>query len=132
VGWNSVAGRCRRTASRLGAPAARLWPVVQQTAAATLAWLLAVHLAEHREPFFASIAALVALNTPLGGRGFNAVRLLLGVLVGIATGEIVMQVMGGGYGTLAVAVFVAMALARALDSTRIVIAQAGSAPSSRW
>jgi hypothetical protein len=37
-----------------------------------------------------------------------------------------MQVMGGGYGTLAVAVFVAIALAQALDSTRIVIAQAGS------
>ena len=126
MGWRSVASHCRLAASRMRAPAARLWPVVQQTAAATLAWLLAVHLAQHREPFFAPIAALVALNTPLGGRGFNAVRLLLGVLVGIATAEIAMRVMGGGYGTLAVAVFVAIALARAIDSTRIVIAQAGS------
>jgi hypothetical protein len=126
VDYGSPAGRGRRMASRLRAPATNLWPFLQQTAAATLAWLLAVQLAHHHEPFFAPIAAVVALNTPLGERGYNALRLLLGVLVGIATGEIAIQVLHGGYGTLALAIFVAMALARAIDSTRVVIAQAGA------
>jgi hypothetical protein len=55
-----------------------LWPVLQQTVAGTVAWLLATHLVHHHEPFFAPIAAVVALNTQLGERGLNAVRLLLG------------------------------------------------------
>src|SRR5690348_8197425 len=118
--------RGRRMLGGLRARAGGLWPLLQQTAAAAGAWLLATKLVHHHEPFFAPIAAVVALNAQVGERGFNALRLLLGVLVGIATGETAIQIIGGGYGALALAVFVAMALAHALDSTRIVIAQAGS------
>jgi uncharacterized membrane protein YgaE (UPF0421/DUF939 family) len=106
---------------------ADLWPVLQQTIAATVAWLLATHLVHHHEPFFAPIAAVVALNTQLGERGLNALRLLLGVLTGIVFGEIAVYALGSGYAALALSLFAAMATAMALDATRIVVAQAASA-----
>jgi hypothetical protein len=54
---------------------------VQGTAASTAAWVIATHVIDHHEPFFAPIAAVIALNAPLGERGLNAFRLLLGVVV---------------------------------------------------
>ena len=51
-----------------------LWPLAQATAAATVAWVIADRLVHHHEPFFAPIAALVALNTSFGERGLNALR----------------------------------------------------------
>lgn len=67
---------------------------------------------------------VVALSSPLGERGSNAVRLLLGVMIGIAAGEVTVAVLGGGYGRLALAMFAAMALARAMGGPRLVIVQA--------
>jgi hypothetical protein len=42
------------------------WPLLQGTLAATLAWVIAKHLFNHHEPFFAPIAAVVALNAAPG------------------------------------------------------------------
>jgi uncharacterized membrane protein YgaE (UPF0421/DUF939 family) len=80
-------------------------------------------LIDHHEPFFAPVAAVVALNTSRGERGLNAVRLLLGVIVGIVVGSLALRV-GGGYGTLALATFTAMLIALALGGQRLVIAHA--------
>lgn len=99
---------------------------MQGTAAATAAWLIASNVIDHHEPFFAPIAAVIALNAPLGERGLNALRLLAGVVVGITAGEAATFVLGGGLGTLAVATFAAMAAARALGGARITIAQAAT------
>ena len=104
--------------------AAAAWPLLQATAAATVAWVIAKHLIHHHEPFFAPISALVSLNTSFGERGLNALRLLTGVLVGIGVGELTLFLLGGGYGSLALATFVALALATALGGARIMLAQA--------
>lgn len=101
-----------------------IWPLLQGTAAATTAWVIARYGFGWPEPFFAPIAALVALNTSVGERGLNAVRLLQGVIVGIVMGELVLAALGGGFGSMALAVFSATALARAFGGTRIVLAQA--------
>jgi hypothetical protein len=101
--------------------------VLQGTLAATAAWVIAEHVVGNHEPFFAPIAAVVALNASLGERGRNGVRLLLGVVVGIVAGELTIAALGGGYGSLALAVFAATAVARALGGVRIVIAQAATA-----
>lgn len=106
---------------------ADLWLLLQRTAAATLAWVLAQQIGDHPDPFFAPIAAVVSLNTALGERGLNALRLLTGVLVGIGAGELTLLALEGGYGSLAIATFAAMAGARALDGPPIVVAQAASA-----
>lgn len=104
--------------------AGSVWPIAQQTAAAVAAWVIAVRFAGHPEPFFAPIAAIVGLNVTLGRRGSNAVRLLIGVVVGIAVAELVVEFAGGGVWTLALATFFAMLIARAVDDQPIVVAQA--------
>ena len=114
---------CSRALRRLGAYA---WPLLQGTAAATAAWVIAKHLVDHHEPFFAPIAAVVALNASRGERGSNAVRLLVGVVVGIVAGELAVGALGGGYGTLGLATFAAMAVAVALGGARITIGQAAA------
>jgi hypothetical protein len=104
-----------------------LWPIVQQTAAAAIAWTIAVYALHRSSPFFAPIAAVVGLNATLGRRGSHAVRLLVGVLVGIVVGEIAVAIAGGGVWTLAAATFTAMVIARLIDSARVVTAQAAVA-----
>jgi uncharacterized membrane protein YgaE (UPF0421/DUF939 family) len=101
-----------------------VWPIAQQAAAAAIAWVIAVRFAGHPDPFFAPIAAIVGLNVTLGRRGSNAVRLLIGVVVGIAVAELVVEFAGGGVWTLALATFSAMLIARAVDDQPIVVAQA--------
>jgi uncharacterized membrane protein YgaE (UPF0421/DUF939 family) len=98
--------------------------VAQQTAAASTAWLIARHVVHHRQPFFAPVAAVVALNATRGERGTNAVRLVLGVIVGILAADLAMTVLHHGYGALAAAALLAMMVALALGGERIVIAQA--------
>lgn len=109
---------------RWRAVTAEVGPIVQSTAAATVAWLIAKRLIHHHQPFFAPVSALVSLNTALGERGLNALRLLQGVIVGIGVAELTLLALGGGYGPLALATFVALAIAAALGRARIVRAQA--------
>jgi Fusaric acid resistance protein-like len=118
-----IVGACSGALRRV---AANAWPLLQSTAAATAAWWLARWLDNHPDPFFAPIAAVVALNASRGLRGANALRLLAGVVVGIVAGELAISALGGGYGTLALAIFTAMAAAFALGGARVTIAQAAS------
>jgi Fusaric acid resistance protein-like len=119
-----MAARSMRRAA--GAFAGIGWPVLQGTAAATIAWVIAVHVIKHHQPFFAPIAAVIALNAPLGERGLNALRLLLGVVVGIAAAELWITALGGGYWTLALSTATGMTVAFALRGQRIVIAQSAA------
>jgi uncharacterized membrane protein YgaE (UPF0421/DUF939 family) len=105
---------------------ANVWPILQAAIAAGAAWAIATHLVHHRQPFFAPIAAVVSLNTARGERGSNAVRLLLGVIVGILVGEGAIAVHRGGYGTMGVATLIAMLAALAISGERLVIAQAAA------
>lgn len=121
----SAADQLRRAGSRsLRRVTQDAWPLLQGTGAATAAWLIARYGLDHQEPFFAPIAALVALNTSLGERGRNALRLLEGVITGIAVGELTLLTIGGGFGSLALAILAATTLARALSGARITVAQA--------
>jgi uncharacterized membrane protein YgaE (UPF0421/DUF939 family) len=105
---------------------ANVWPILQAALAAGAAWAIATHLVHHRQPFFAPIAAVVSLNAARGERGSNAVRLVLGVIVGILVGELAIAVHGGGSGTVGVAALVAMLAALAISGDRLVIAQAAA------
>lgn len=103
-----------------------LWPLAQQTVAGTLAWVIAKHVGGHADPFFAPIAAVAALNASLGERGTNAIRLILGVFLGIVTAELTLLTVGGGYVGLAVAMFVAMTIARVFVGAAMVVGQAAA------
>ncbi|SEG35120.1 Uncharacterized membrane protein YgaE, UPF0421/DUF939 family [Thermomonospora echinospora] len=121
--WCSAAGRAVRGAC--GRVRENAWLVLQGTAAATLAWLIAKHLVHHHQPFFSPIAAVIGLNAARGGRGLNSVRLLVGVVVGIAVAELALYV-GTGYRALAIAVFGSMTIAVMINAQRIVIGQAAA------
>lgn len=122
-------GLCRR----LEAAGKRSWRrvrsdaglLVQGAAAATVAWVIARRIGGHPDPFFAPIAAFVALNASLGERGSNAVRLLLGVYVGIGVGELAIGILPRGFLTLTLAVLVSTFIVRAIGGVRVSIAQAG-------
>jgi uncharacterized membrane protein YgaE (UPF0421/DUF939 family) len=129
--WRPLTTRARAAVARRAAAAqdrvhANLWPILQGTGAATISWIIARHVVHHHQPFFAPIAAVVALNASQGERGTNAVRLLRGVVVGIVVGGGGTLLLGTGYGALAVSTFVAMLLALVLGGERIVIAQAAA------
>lgn len=113
-----AAGAARRRVS------AELWPVIQQTVAATVSWWIARHVIDHHQPIFAPITTLIALNATRGERGTNAVRFVLGVAAGILVAQAVIAVMGGGYGSLTAAVFVSMLVALTLGGERVTLAQA--------
>jgi uncharacterized membrane protein YgaE (UPF0421/DUF939 family) len=101
------------------------WPLLQATLGAAAAWWIALHVAGHPDPFFAPMAAVIALNAPRGERGLQAVRLLSGVVLGIVLGEVAAILIGRPYVAIALATFVAMSIARAAGGARIVVNQAG-------
>ncbi|MFE6476059.1 FUSC family protein [Streptomyces rochei] len=101
-----------------------LWPVLQQAAAAVLSWWLARSVFDHHVPLFAPIATLVALNTPVGGRGTNAVRVLSGVVAGVVVGQLAFRFLGHDALSVGVAVLCALLVALLIDGERITMAQA--------
>jgi uncharacterized membrane protein YgaE (UPF0421/DUF939 family) len=107
--------------------AANAWPILQAAVAATAAWTIASRVVEHRQPFFAPIAAVASLNAARGERGPNALRVVLGVLLGILVGEAAVSVGGDGYGSLGGATLVAMVAALAISGERLVVGQAAIA-----
>ncbi|CAL9278133.1 putative protein [Streptomyces sp. SudanB5_2050] len=101
-----------------------LWPVLQQAAAAVLSWWSARSVFDHHVPLFAPIATLVALNTPVGGRGTNAVRVLSGVVAGVVVGQLAFRFLGHDALSVGVAVLCALLVALLIDGERITMAQA--------
>ena len=108
-------GRVRRAA----------WPVAQAALAAGIAWFLASRGLGHAEPVFAPTAAVVALAGNAGGRGRQAVKMLVGVGLGVAVGELLVLVMGTGTLQVTVAAAVSMLAAAALMYSPLPLIQAG-------
>ncbi|HEY5390203.1 MAG TPA: FUSC family protein [Solirubrobacteraceae bacterium] len=104
-------GRLSEARARL---AASLWPLTQAAAAAGLAWLVAHNLIGHAQPFFAPIAAAVALSTSAVRRGRRILQMIAGVMIGIAVSEGAAAVMGTSWLSIAITVLVTMAVASAL------------------
>jgi uncharacterized membrane protein YgaE (UPF0421/DUF939 family) len=94
--------------------------------AATLAWAVAGGLIQDHSPFFAPIAAVIALNASGGERGANAIRLLMGVFIGILAGELALLVTERNGVAMVLATVVAMTVAAAVNAERIVIGQAAA------
>jgi uncharacterized membrane protein YgaE (UPF0421/DUF939 family) len=68
-----VRTRVKKALSRAGRRAtADVWPILQGTIAATVAWVVAKDVFDHHEPFFAPVAAIIALNATVGERGLHA------------------------------------------------------------
>ena len=105
---------------------AHTWSVVQATLAAVIAWTVAGGLVQDHSPFFAPIAAVIALNASGGERGSNALKLLTGVFIGIGAGELALAADVGELVTMSAATLLAMLVAVAINAERIVIGQAAA------
>ncbi|CAL9375882.1 hypothetical protein SUDANB121_00964 [Nocardiopsis dassonvillei] len=105
---------------------AHTWSMVQAVLAAVIAWTVAGGLIQDHSPFFAPIAAVIALNASGGERGSNALKLLTGVFIGIGAGELALVPVLDQTLTMALGTLLAMLVAVAVNAQRIVIGQAGA------
>src|SRR5438132_10426022 len=98
-------------------------PIVQAALAAGLSWLVAVHIVDHRAPFFAPVAAVVCLGITLGQRLRRAIELIVGVAVGIGVGDLLISAIGTGPWQIAAVVALAMSVAVLLDGGTVITVQ---------
>jgi uncharacterized membrane protein YgaE (UPF0421/DUF939 family) len=103
-----------------------LGQIAQAAAAAAISWELALQLPNHGTPFFAPMAAAIALNAELGRRGRQAIEMMTGVSVGIVIGAVTVAATGSGVWQILVVTFVALAVTTAAGAPRMVRGQAAT------
>lgn len=100
--------------------------VAQITLASSAAWLIAIALFDHVQPFFAPIAAVITVTAGLGQRRRVVVELVVGVSLGVGICELLIGVIGRGTLQLAVVVAVVALAAVLLGVGRLVVTQASA------
>lgn len=98
----------------------------QAAAAAGIAWELALQLPNHGTPFFAPIAAMIALGAERGTRGKQAIRMVIGVSLGIVVGAVVLAIAGAGGWQIVVGTGAALVVATAAGAPLMVRNQAAA------
>lgn len=110
--------RSRIDVARTGQRARRrvlnsFWSVLQAAVAAALSWLVAHRVLGHTQPFFAPIAAAIALSTSQIQRSRRIAQMIAGVLLGIGVAEVLTPLLGISTAALGVIVLVTMVVALA-------------------
>src|SRR5215211_3136511 len=103
---------------------AAAWPIAQTALAAGLAWLIASEVLGHPRPFFAPVAAIIALGVMRGQRARRAVELLFGVTLGVGLADLLLHATGRGVVALVLAVTIAMAAAVVLNAGQVMLTEA--------
>ncbi|MFN8112678.1 MAG: FUSC family protein [Solirubrobacterales bacterium] len=101
-------------------------PLLQVTGAATVAWIVSHNVLGHPEPFFAPIAAILALSVSIGQRARRAVEMMTGVLIGILVADLVISLLGNGIAQIGFGIGISMTLAVALGGGMMMVNQAGA------
>ena len=135
----AAAGRARGGAHRLDAALARgrlsvrarrarlrskAWQIGQCAVAAAVAWSIASDVLGHPMPFFAPIAAVLALGTSYGQRLRRVAEVTVGVAVGVLIGDLLVLALGSGAWQLGLVVALAMTTAFLLDGGQLLVNQA--------
>jgi uncharacterized membrane protein YgaE (UPF0421/DUF939 family) len=116
--------RAQRARANLGlGPLSQL---AQAAAAAGVSWALALQLPDHGQPFFAPIAAVIALGAERGTRGRQAIQMMTGVSVGILLGAGVLAVAGAGAWQIVVGTALALVVTTGAGAPRMVRNQAAA------
>jgi uncharacterized membrane protein YgaE (UPF0421/DUF939 family) len=105
LSWHDGATRAGRRVR------ASLWPAAHAALAAALAWLIAHRALGHQQPFFAPIAAAIALSTSHTRRSRRIVQMVIGVLLGIGVAEVLSALIGTSTVALGLIVLTTMLLA---------------------
>jgi uncharacterized membrane protein YgaE (UPF0421/DUF939 family) len=116
-----------RTAVRdaLGRVRTAGWSAAQCGIAAAGAWAFSSEVLDHTRPFFAPVAAVVALGLGGPGRLRRTAELALGVALGVGIGDLLVGVLGQGAWQIGVVVFAALLLAIAVGVKGLAVSQAG-------
>ena len=100
--------------------------VLSSAVAAGASWWIAVHLFGHSQPIFAAVAAIVCLAPGLPNHGLQAVNMMVGLLLGLLTGEALLLLpMLDGALRIGVIVAAAMLAALAVGIAPVIPIQAG-------
>src|SRR5690242_8026215 len=87
--------------------------IVEATFAAAVAWVIAVRVLHHPQPFFAPAAALIVLGVTRGQRLQRAVEIVLGVALGVLLADLLTAALGRE-SVAALAVLTALSLSVAI------------------
>jgi uncharacterized membrane protein YgaE (UPF0421/DUF939 family) len=93
--------------------------------AAATAWWVASALLGHQRPFFAPVAAVVALGVSYAARLRRVGEVVAGAALGVAVGDVFVLLAGTGTWQIALVIAVAMSLAVLLNAGPMLITQAG-------
>jgi uncharacterized membrane protein YgaE (UPF0421/DUF939 family) len=88
-----------------------LWPIMQTSVVAGLAWYIARRLLGEPQPFFAPMTAVVCLSATNLLRARRAGQMIVGVALGILLGDLVATVLGRGAVAIAIAVLFSFSIA---------------------
>ena len=100
------------------------WRTMFQAAIAVAAsWAVAKWLWGHPAPFFAPVAAIIALGQSYYERGRRAVELVGAVTLGVAIADLLVYQLGTGVPQLALAVFVAVGLGMFFGTSQLFVNQ---------
>jgi uncharacterized membrane protein YgaE (UPF0421/DUF939 family) len=100
--------------------------IAQAALAAGIAWEVALQIPGHGQPFFAPIAAVIALGAERGRRGKQAILMMTGVAVGILIGAALVVLVGAGAWQLLLATAIALLLTTAAGASPLVRNQAAA------
>ena len=97
--------------------------MVQAGVAVAAAWAVAKWVLGHPSPFFAPVAAIIALGTSYHERGRRAVELVVAVTLGIAAADLLAFQLGPGVAQLALAVSIAVGLGMFFGTSQLFVNQ---------
>jgi hypothetical protein len=104
-----------------------LGQLAQAAVAAAISWEIALQLPNTSgHPFFAPMAAAIALNAELGRRGRQAIEMMTGVSLGIVIGAVAIEIGGSGVWQVLVVTFVALGITTAAGAPRMIRGQAAT------
>ena len=118
--------RARAQQARTNLSPAVLGQLAQAAAATGISWELALQLPNHGQPFFAPVAAAIALGAERGTRGRQAIRMMTGVSIGILVGATVLALVGAGAWQIVVGTAAALVLTTAAGAPLMVRNQAAA------
>jgi len=111
----------------------RLWTVrrrwrllLRLSLATSIAYFIATEVLDHRQAFFAPIAAIVALISGGGARVRTVLELVLGVSTGVLVGELLILGIGRGAWQMALVVALAVVVGTLLGLTGLALTQAAT------
>jgi uncharacterized membrane protein YgaE (UPF0421/DUF939 family) len=110
--------------ARAGRLQAKSWQIAQCAVAAGVAWFIAADLFGHPTPFFAPVAAVVALGTSYGQRLRRVIEVTVGVAVGVFLADLLVVWLGSGGWQIGLIVALAMSSAFLLGGGQLFVTQA--------